>query len=123
MGTLRFYWKPVLAIASANLLMLGLIVNLLSTGQTENSAPARAEVTAGMSSFLASCDRAAGIANGPPTRSTVELKAHAARVFEAEKAKETRDTPFLAALSIALRFQEFARVEQLLIQYDCAQRI
>ena len=57
------------------------------------------------------------------TQQTVQLKARAVRVFEAEHQERTVEYGFLVALSNAIKFQQFERVEQLLNQYESGHKI
>lgn len=84
------YRKPIVLIAGINIVLIALIAAALPDS----------------------------MGGDPRQVSPVQLKARAARLFEAERRQRTMDYGYLVALSSALKFQQYTRVEELLKQYD-----
>lgn len=106
------YKKPVLIIAALNVSTVAAITlawNSSGFQEVRAASHPREFQTASHCS----------VPRGYAKPSAFELKTRAERVFRQEKAQPTADGKFLMALSMALGFRHYERVEALLNQYEC----
>lgn len=117
---LAAYKKPVLVIATLNIAALSMIAMVWQGGHWQENAgmPLASQRTSYLSGFAKSSCTPSSI-GAHATQSPIELKVRAERVFRTERVQPKADGKFLIALSMALGFKQFARVEALLNQYDC----
>lgn len=113
-----FIKKPVIVIAALNVATVAAITvawnsagfQEVRAAGTRTSSTSYARVYSG---------RSCTAAPGRLTQSPLQLKARAERVFRKEHAEPRVGGQFLIALSMALGFRNYERVEALLNQYDC----
>lgn len=116
---LRAYLKPLMLVTSLNAAMVGLTIATWRALEGEQPSSRRAVVQSEPRNVNPCAPRELS----SPLPTPLELKERAERVFEIEHGKTAQDRSFLLALSTALRFQEYDRVEELLNQYECGRRI
>lgn len=117
--TLALYKKPVLIISALNLTALSMIAMVWQGGHWQETAGAPSAVHRQSYSSRAKLNCAPSTIQAEPVQSTIELKVRAEKVFRTERVQPKADGKFLIALSMALGFKQYARVEALLNQYDC----
>ena len=110
------YRKPALVIASLNVAVVGLITLAWSASGGSLGLPASAEAQTVQSRCQPSGARLGHL-------SPLQLRARVARVLEKEKENRTVEYGFLVALASAVRFSQFERVEELLLEYECGRTL
>lgn len=114
------YKKPLLYISALNaatisLIALGLHAEGWSGAEGARAHPPLPVVSQNLQNH---CGQSAD-ADREPTAGPVELKSRAAKIFENERIRPQVGAGYLIALSTALKFQLYGRVEHLLNEYEC----
>lgn len=108
------YKKPFLIIAALNVSTVAAITVAWNSTSFQQARAAQPQELA-----APRCSGPSGYAHP----SAFELKARAERVFRRERTQPTADGKFLMALSMALGFRHYERVEALLNQYECGRTL